>query len=477
LAQNNRPKRRGTKLFLGAATASQIFALVRYVLLARLLGPEQLGVAAILILTQAFFNLVTDLAADRFIVQDENGDHFSVQEFVQLVLVGRGVLIAVSMAVLAWPLALLYKAPQLTIPLAILGLFPLIGSFVHLDMRRAQRASDFRVEAISKVASEFAGLIAVVIAAFITRNAIAVVYGLIANALVQVICSHLMSERKYRLRYYREYASKLARFSFPLMITGTILFFASQGDRILVARNIGFAGLGHYSAILLLIYYPAGVLQNFVETMYLPLVAGSRGDPESRSKTSDVLGGQALLSALFMSAGFAIVAPFAIPILYGKSFVEPRSIVALIGVLQTARFLVLWPTTLALGMGKSKVILANTIIRLIAWPAAIVGVLAGFGLFGIVLGYVVGELTAISIALFMLSRQEANLVVHGPSRLVTFAAASTCIVSWAFLPSNFSLGQLVLLLAISVLLVIWVVRFEKDVLKDALHKVNAFVPQ
>ena len=401
MSSDARPKRRGAKAYLAASGVSQLCALLRYVLLARLLGPEQLGLAATLILTQAFFDLISDTAADRFLIQDKDGDEVPVQHLVQLVLAGRGVSIAVAMLIFAWPLAWFYKAPQLAPGLAILGLAPLIGGFIHLDMRRAQRDNDFRAEGLSSMISEIAGLLGTVLAAYLTRNFTAVLYGVIARSAVLVICSHIFANRPYGFGYSKDHGPRLARFSAPLMVTGMILFFASQGDRVLVDRNIGFAGLGHYSAVLLLIFYPAGALLKYMHTIYLPQIAATRLDPVKRADVTGSLGSQTLLLGLGMASGFAIVAPLMIPILYGHAFYQPAMIVALIGILQSTRFLVVWPTTVALSMGRSGVVLANNVLRLTAWPAAMAGFALGYGLYGIVVGFIFGELLAIGVALVM----------------------------------------------------------------------------
>ncbi|MBS0489219.1 MAG: oligosaccharide flippase family protein, partial [Proteobacteria bacterium] len=65
--------------------------MARYTIMARLLGPEQLGLAALLILTSSFFESVSDNGSDRFMIQDPDGDKPEVQKLVQLVFVGRGV--------------------------------------------------------------------------------------------------------------------------------------------------------------------------------------------------------------------------------------------------------------------------------------------------------------------------------------------------------------------------------------------------
>src|SRR3546814_9352070 len=83
---------------------AQICALARYTILARLLGPEQLGLAAILILTAQFFDSVTDSGSDRFLVQDRAGSAPALLRLTHLVSLGRGLLIAVGLVVLAGPI-------------------------------------------------------------------------------------------------------------------------------------------------------------------------------------------------------------------------------------------------------------------------------------------------------------------------------------------------------------------------------------
>lgn len=468
-------RRRGAKAYFAASAVQQVAALLRYVLLARLIGPEQLGLAATLILTASFFDLVSDTASDRFLIQDKDGDQVSVQRLVQLVLSTRGAAIAVAMAIFAWPIAAFYKAPALAWGLAVLGLSPFIAGFIHLDMRRAQRDNDFHAEGVSTMASEVAGLVATVIAAYLTRNFTAVLYGVITRSIVLVLCSHAFAKRPYGFGYSREHGPRLARFSAPLMVTGLILFLGGQGDRVLVLRNLGFAALGHYSAVILLIYYPSAVLLKYAHAIYLPLIAGERADPAKRAHVMDTLGAQTLLLALCMSAGFAVVAPTMVGILYGRAFVQSASVVAMIGILQSSRFLVLWPTTIAMAMGRTGIVLANNVLRLIAWPAALIGAAISHDLYGIVAGFIFGEFVAFAVALIMLNRSEGGRMFQGFGRFAAFVAGSAAIAGWTYAAARPSLVVISGLLACSMALTGWVVRSELATIKDALALVRRLI--
>jgi O-antigen/teichoic acid export membrane protein len=403
---------RGRKAYFTASVISQAVALLRYVLLARLLGPVELGFAAMLILTASFFESISDTGSDRFLIQDPEGDSISMLGFVHLVMAGRGLVIALSIALFSVPLAGLYHSPQLVNSLVILGLAPLIGGFVHLDVRRLQRHGDFWPESLMTIISETVGLAGTVGAAWITRDHTAVIYGLTARAAAMVIVSHVMAERPYRWALARGEGARFTRFAAPLFLNGFLLFVGSQGDRLIVANRVGPAALGHYSAVLLLILYPASALQKFIAGTHLPQIAAARADPARLDEAGQRLGGRSLMLAVAMAAGFALVGPIATPILYGHRFAQGPLIFALLGAVQSARFFRVWPTTLAIAMGKTMILTANNLARQIAFPVALVATFYYPSLASIVLGFLVGEVIAIMVALALLARTRRS----GPGR-------------------------------------------------------------
>lgn len=464
--------RRGAKSFMAAAIWTQICALLRYVLLARLLGPEQLGLAATLILTASFFDLISDIGGDRYLVQDKDGDEPRVQGLVQLAYVVRGFAIAAAMEIFAWPMAAYMRAPALGPAIAIFGVSPLINGFRHLDLRRTQRKSDFRIESTSSLTSEAVGLVVTVTAALLTHNFTAVLWGLITRSFVYVLVTHLMSKRPYALGYSRLDAPRLARFSAPLMLNGLMIFLGGQGDRVLVGGRVGFAGLGHYSAVILLIFYPSAVVEKVSHALYLPMIAAARGEPVERARICGVLASRSMLLAVGMSAGFAIVAPFVVTVLYGSRFSLSPLVVALIGILQASRFLTVWPTTVALAMGRSTIVLANNLLRLVAWPAALAGFVVSPNLVGIVAGFIFGEIVAFAVALIMLNRSEQMPPWAGFGRFGVFIAVSLVTLVWTWCIAHPSALAIAGLAAVTFALGAWLVRSEFATLREAVLMVR-----
>lgn len=405
-----------------ATAFAQACALVRYALLARLLGPEQLGIASILVLTAQFFDSIADSGSDRFLVQDRDGDEPRVQGLVQGVFAARGLLISLVLAAIATPAATYYRMPALETGFLLLALSPLAGGLIHMDLRRAQRRNDFRIEGAAVLASEAASLVVTAIACLITRDFTAVIYGLITKSAVTALVSHVMAERKYRINYAADVAPRLATFAAPLILNGLLLFVGSQSDRLLVAHELGLAELGKYSAVMLLVFYPAAMVTRFMSALHLPLISRWQQTPDQLGTAADILGGQSLLLGLGVAVGFAIVGPLAVHLIYDSRYMLPVTATAMIGVLQGVRLIRLWPTTVALGLAKSSIVLTANIVRLSGLAFAVVGINLG-GLVGAMIGLTMGEIAALATALFFTNRLRDSIGRRDLERFATISVA------------------------------------------------------
>lgn len=450
-----------------ASLFSQAVALLRYVVLARVLGPEQLGLAATLIVTASFFDLISDTGADRFIIQDREGGSVAVQKLVQLVYVSRGGAIAAALLIFAIPLSMLYREPQLAAGFAFLAISPFIRGFLHLDVRRAQRTYDFRSDAKSWLASEAAGLVATLVAAWLTHSFTAIIWGIVIRTLVVVVMTHVLAERPYELGWDRVDAPRLMRFSIPLMFSGLMLFVGSQGDRVVVVDWLGAKTLGLYSAVLLLVYFPSALVQGYIHAIYVPMVASERDHPKRREQVIELLGGQTLLVALGMCVGFALVAPVAVTLLYGHRYTQSALLVGLIGILQATRFLTNWPTTVNLSLGRSRAVLAGNIARFLAYPGAFAGVVFVGGLDGLVAGFAAGEMVSIVVSVVLMNRAAGRPWQSGFDRLSAFVLACWLIVGWNLgLQGRWGVAEIALALACAGLAA-WVARRETVAIADA----------
>jgi O-antigen/teichoic acid export membrane protein len=437
-----RPHRRGSGIYLLGSFTSQACALIRYTVLARMLGPEQLGLAATLVLTAQFFESLTESGSDRLLIQDPDGDAPDVQRLVQLVFVGRGCLTAAALALIAAPVSLLLGGATLVPGFLLLALSPLIAGFLHLDMRRDQRFQDFRAEGWGMVASELAGIVVTIAGCMLLRTFMAVPFGLVVRSAVIVLTSHIRAGRTYEIGLARAFLPKLTAFALPLMANGLLLFGTGQGDRVLIGGRLGLVELGFYSATILLIFYPSAMIQRFLTTIGLPRIARDHANPDQQDHHIRELLGVIALIAMAMTIGFSVVAGPASRIMYGLKYRQSDVTIALVGVLQATRFMRTFPVVTALALGRSSVVLAGTVAALSGWPLALLGMATLGGLNGLITGFIMGEALALILATGLADRRHIG---RNFSVILMFVAVCGLVLGWRVeleTPSAIGLGGL-----------------------------------
>src|SRR3972149_4355777 len=142
----------GLKLGANQGVA-QACSFVRSVILARLISPEDFGIAATLAITISLFEMVSNLSAELLLVQAEDGNEPRFQKTAQLLRAGRGLINASFIFALAGPVSRLFGVPESRWAFQCLALVPAIKGFTHLDLNRLQRNMEFGPAVINDIAS------------------------------------------------------------------------------------------------------------------------------------------------------------------------------------------------------------------------------------------------------------------------------------------------------------------------------------
>jgi len=200
--------------------------------------------------------------------------------------------------------------------------------------------------------------------------------------------------------------------------------------------------------------------------MHLPQVANSRPVPAQLEEQSQRLAGRCLLLAVLMAASFTLVGPIVTPLLYGRAFAQGIAIFAFLACLQSARFLRVWPTTMAVAVGRSTIVMFNNIARMVALPAAIVATFWFHSLEAIVAGFFLGEIAALVVALVLLSRAETVSLTQEMKRVGGFLLVSAMLWGTAWGRQNHQLVWTLVAAAATCLSVALVVWSERSVIDE-----------
>lgn len=402
----------GRRIVLPALIYVQGIALIRNTLMARLLGPEQFGLAVTFLLAQQFIEMSTDTGLNKFVLQNRFGNRPSIQATIQAMAATRGILIALLIIGVAWPVFGLLGLNHSPTPFVILACASLAMGLLHFDNARQQRNNVFVNDSLSAVVGETIGLAAGLATLFFTRSYIAALVGIMARSIAVSLMSHIMADRRYHIRYAPSWGKAVMHYSWPLLINGPLLFLSTQFDRIFVNAWLGLRELGIYSAALLLVVLPLGLLTRVLGTIFVPRLSAANHAGTIDTVETEFTG-VAMTAFIIAACGFCIVGPTALRVLYGPSYAQAVLPVALIGLAQAIRFLRTWPSSIAIAVGRTGNVLLSTVVRLLALPFGLVGILLGEGIAGLAAGLLAGETLALVISLVMLNRGRKLSLWHG----------------------------------------------------------------
>lgn len=126
----------------------------RNIIVARLLSPEDFGIAALFAMTISLLEMISNLAVGTLLIQSPRGDEPEFQQTSQLMMVVRGFLLGAVIFLFAGPVARLFDVPQSAWAFRLLAVVPMIRGLAHTDIIRMQRQMNFKPSIVMDVSSQ-----------------------------------------------------------------------------------------------------------------------------------------------------------------------------------------------------------------------------------------------------------------------------------------------------------------------------------
>lgn len=408
---------------LGAQAAVLVLTFARNILLARLLGPEQFGIATTYAVAMGFLEASFEFGPDKYILQAKEGGRAEVLGAAHTFTIARGLSAGLVLFLAADPIAALFHVPDLAWAYRTLALAPIIKGFIHFDFRRRQRDLSYRQEIGITLASTAAGFVVALAVALADRSHVAMLISVLAQVSVMVALSFAVAKIPYRLSTKRPELGALFRFGWPLVLNSLIIAGATGGDRALVGAAFGLETLAIYTATATLVGGPFLILQAVPARVMLPVLGPLRGQPLFKARY-ERFGAGIALSTLVAVIPLALIGPAVVPVLFGAGFRPDPLIVAALAAAGGFALLRLWTNLAALAVGDSKATLYTNLVRLSGLIIAGLGVAFGAGPFGVAIGMAIGELAALVFGLSVTQRVNNLPVTTG----ISFIVPTSCMI-------------------------------------------------
>ncbi len=417
---------RGSVALSGQALLSQALRFVRNVIIARMLSPEDFGIAATLWLTATLVGMISDLGVQRLIVQADDGDEESFAATAQALFLVRGLLIGAVVFLLARPMAMAFKTPSAELAFQLAALLPVIAGLRHCDLVRFERHMRFGPLLMSTLIPEIVTTLAAWPVAFWVRNYWTFVILVIARAVMTLVLSHLLSERRFRLGWDGKLLMRFLHFGWPLLVNGLLMYGILHGDRWLIGMGYTMADLGVYSVAFTLAMTPTLLVANISGKVMLPVLSRVQGDlAELESRYTLIAQTLAMIAAAivipFIIAGGELVA-----FVYGSKYAAAGGFIGWLAAMQMVRLIRGAQATAAIALGDTRNPMIANMFRSLALIPALFAAVHGFDLVWIAISGFAGEVLAFLAGTARLYRRHGiSLPVAARAAMIPALAALT----------------------------------------------------
>ncbi|MBB3134278.1 PST family polysaccharide transporter [Rhizobium pisi] len=387
-------------LSLSRAIVNGLSALSTFVL-AWYLGPADFGLVAIATTLQLILSSVTELSLNQALIRHEapTEEHFSA---VWTLSAARSLVLALLFAAAAYPVADFYGDPRLTNVMFALSLSLFLSGLANPRRIMLQRDLIFWQDFVLNVSQKLAGFIVTVAVAALYQSYWALVLGLLAYQLTNLVVSYTVLPFWPRITF--RHARELFSFSVWLtagQIVGTLNW---RIEYLLIGKWMGSTQLGHYTVGNTLAMLPTREATAPLNQTIYPGFSKVRNDPVRL--VAAYQRAQALLAAVALPAGIgmAVVADPMMRLAMGEKWVPAIFIVQALSAVFGIQTLGSLVQPLGMAKGQTKLLFIRDAQMLVLRVPIIVAGLVYFGLPGVIYARILSGLISTVVNMLLVKR-------------------------------------------------------------------------
>ena len=427
--------------------AGQVCSFARNAALGHALSKGDFGVGATILLALQTLDIATDLATDRMILQDADGDDPRLLAVAHLAQLTRGIATAVLLCLAGPLIAQFFNVNEVNWAFSAAAVVPLVKGLTHLDCRRMQRGVSHGPFAATELGAQLAALILTVPLIWARGDFMTVVWLAIAQTLAGVIISHAVAERPYRIGYDRRLLARIFRFGCPVLLGALPLIAVYHGERMLIGHFRGVEELAGYTAAFLITMVPGLIVSKLALSLMLPVLAARKNEVARFNLKSRLMFEAGSVLAASYVVFFAVAGNHMMALTFGAAYGGLGPLVTCLAIMFAVRMVQAGPGTVLMSLGDTRSLLFAGLLRAVALGLALEVAARGGGLAEIAAAGVAGEVLSL---LYVAWRLEAVREPLGAAFLARTVATALPIGIAVGLPPATLLGSAGSLVAIGV---------------------------
>ncbi len=386
---------------------TRILSLVKTILLARLLSPEQFGVFGVVALTMSLLEVLTETGVNTVLVQQKG----KVTEYINsawVVSIVRGFGIAFIMVLLSGPISVFFHIPESAHLIVLCAVIPIFRGFINPSEVNFQKNLLFKEEFIFRTVIFSIDAFVSILLAFILRSPESLVWGLMVGALVELILSHIYLNPKPHFNISKESISFIVHRGKWLTATGILDYFIQNGDNIVVGRLLGSTPLGLYQMSYQVSTLPVTEISNILSKVTFPIFMKISANRKqlfaAYLKTVGVVavlvGFAALILILFTNTFVSLV--------LGQKWMSIVPTLRVLAIFAFVKSLVLSSYAYFLAVEKQEIVTVIPLFAFVAMFVTIIPLVNSFGMIGAAVAALIGALFSMIPVLYFLLKTQKN---------------------------------------------------------------------
>ena len=255
----------------------QLLAFLRIIIVARNVAPTDMGVLGMAALAVTLVRVFTETGVQQALVQRRD-DSNTVLDTAWTILLVRNLAIAALLAMGAGIVASFFHDARVEPVLRVVSLVLVLDGLTNIAVVLFQRRLDFRRQALYLSGADIIEFVVTVSLAMALKNVWALVYGWIAGAAARVILSYVVEPRRPRLLLERATVASLFGYGKWLTASSILVYFLTQGDKVIVGRFMGATALGFYNLAFKVSNLPATAVTHVISSVMFPVYAKVQDD-------------------------------------------------------------------------------------------------------------------------------------------------------------------------------------------------------
>lgn len=325
-----------------------------FVILARLLTPEDFGVVATAMIAISFSQMFWDAGLSKALIQSrENPEKAANVVFWTNVVLGL-VIYLILFLMAPW-LAIFFNSPASGPVLRVLGIQIVLASLSSVQQALFVRELDFkRLFWIRLLTAFFPGFFSIPLA-FYGYGVWALVAGSIAGQLLNLYLLWQKSPWRPNFSYDLNLAQKLTRFGIWVLLESFGAWLIIWGDNLIVGRFLGVHDLGVYRTGWMLVTFIFGLALNpFLPVLY-PMFSRLQDDPAALRNAFHKANRIIFSLALPMGFGLLVTGSDLANLLFGQKWQGLGFVISVLGLTYTTSWLVSLNTELYRAIGRPDI--------------------------------------------------------------------------------------------------------------------------